>query len=51
MIRALRGAQTSVQSFARATKERRQYTLEELKSNKWLLPDESCEVRIRRNKT
>lgn len=46
MLRAFRGTQSTLQSFARATKERRQYTLAELKNNKWLLPDENCEVSL-----
>jgi len=46
MLRAFRGAQNGLQTFARATKDRRTYTLAELKNNKWLLPDENCEVKI-----
>lgn len=42
--RILRTGTKNLAPLARARKERRQYTVEELSNNNWIFPDEDCSV-------
>jgi hypothetical protein len=45
MLRAFRQTANRIQPLSKLKAERRQYTVQELSGNKWLLPDESTVVR------
>lgn len=44
MLRKLLKTSQRLAPMARARKERRQYTVEELSNNNWIFPDEDCSV-------
>ena len=44
MLRSFANKTACKMTMARTFAQRRQYTVEELKNNNWLLPDENCTV-------